>query len=82
MFAVARACRCSHGRHPIFAPAPQRTSPSSAGHVQIDAARLTVFRAGLTVAIPLSEPTGETSMAMEIGHVHIKTYDPRKTAQF
>jgi catechol 2,3-dioxygenase-like lactoylglutathione lyase family enzyme len=21
-------------------------------------------------------------MAMEIGHVHIKTYDPRKTAQF
>jgi catechol-2,3-dioxygenase len=24
----------------------------------------------------------ETSMAMEIGHVHIKTYDPKKTAQF
>ena len=21
-------------------------------------------------------------MAMEIGHVHIKTYDPKKTAQF
>jgi len=26
--------------------------------------------------------TEETSMAMEIGHVHIKTYDPKKTAQF
>jgi catechol-2,3-dioxygenase len=36
----------------------------------------------VTPGCPGAAKQEETSMAMQIGHVHIKTYDPKKTAQF